>query len=202
MRTPTSRGLVAATVIALSLGVAACGTVLGDESAPAETVPTTAISTERTTPGNPDTSLPTGDEICTELSAELVSSTLGLEIVQATPTSPTADVAPTCSYSFVDDDEKTASVSISVLRPFDMAGRIGNPGYDVFVAVLKSYAEGVDFTETSLNIGRESVRLDLPNDHAAIADSGKHVLRVLVPRDAAEPEQVDALLAAAVGAIG
>lgn len=204
MRINTPRGALAATVIALALVVSACGSEGGsdDASADAPRTTTTAASSDVTTPGNPDTSLPTGEEICTKVPADTVSSALGLEITKASPSDPSADLAPTCTYAYTGAKGKAGAITVSALRPLDMAGRTGAEGYKLYLQVNKDFSKGVEFDEVAVDVGRESVRFTGPNAHVAISDTGTQVVLVSVPKGDADGEQAEALLVAVVGAIG
>lgn len=204
MRTNTSRGVLAATVITLALVLAACGGGDGSDDASSEVreTTTTAASSGSTTPGNPDSSLPTGEEICTKVSAELVGTTLDLDITDATPSDPSADLPPACTYAYAGAGGKPATITITALRPLDMGGQTGAEGYKWYVGVNKEFAGDVDVEEVPVEIGRESVRFTSETTHVSISDTGKQVVQVTVPKADADAEQADALLVATVGAIG
>lgn len=204
MRTHTPRGILAAIVIASALVVAACGGDDGSDevSADTEQTTTTAASSAATTPGNPDTSLPTAEEICTKVPTDVVSSTLGLEVTKAEPSDPLADKPPTCTYSFIDAEEEPATLTVAVLRPLDMGGRTGAKGYEATVGFLEAYKDEKGFESVPVDVGRQSVRLTAPDSHAMFSDTGKHVVQMLVPSAGVSGEEADALLAAVVGAVG
>lgn len=202
MRTRTSRGVLAAILIVLTVAIAACGDDGGADNASDDLVTSTTTATESTIPGDPDTSLPTGEEICTKVSSDLVGTTLDLEVTTATSSDPIADVPPSCTYAFIDSDGNPATVTVSALRPLDMGGRVGSAGYDTYVEANRTFAQAAGYGEAALKIGREAVRFTSPTAYAAISETGKHVVLVSVPTDDADVAQVDALLAAVAGAIG
>lgn len=203
MRTNSTRGILAASAIALTLLVAACGSEGGSDNASDDTVaPTTAASTESTTPGNPDTSLPTGEEICAGIPADVVASTLDVEVSKATASDPAADLPPTCTYAITDPEGDKTTITVSVLRPLDMLGNAGSEGYKTFVETNKEFAAGLEFEEVTVDVGRQATRFTTDTWHTAVADTGTQVVRVIVPEPEADGEQVDALLIEAVGVIG
>lgn len=198
MRTLTPRGTLAATVIALALVVTACGSDGGsDAKSNDDAVTTTTAASSDTTPGNPDTSLPTGEQICTKVPADVVGSTLGLEITKATGSDPGADQPPTCTYTY---DGGTAT--LSVLRPLDMNGKAGAEGYKAFVELNKAFAKGAEYDEVPVDVGRQSVRFTGTTTHAVVSDTGTQVVQIVVPKGDASGDQVDTLLTKVVAAIG
>jgi hypothetical protein len=202
MRTHTPRGALAATVLALALVVTACGDDGGSDAADETATSTTAAApVDETVPGNPDTTIPTGEEICAAITDATVGSTLEIDVTGATPSDPGADVAPSCAYAY-QGAEGPATVTISALRPLDMNGRTGAEGYKAFIAANKAIAAEVDYEEVPVEVGREAVRFTGATTHAAISDTGVHVVQVVVPKDDASGEQVDTLLATVVDAIG
>lgn len=201
MRTHTPRGILAATVISLALVVTACGGGSdSDDGASADDTTTTTVAQNTATPGNPDTSLPSGEQVCTKIPADVVSDKLGLEVTTASPSDPAADQAPTCTYATTGGGGE--AVTVAVLRPLDMNGNAGSEGFKSYVEINKAIAEGVEFDEVQVDVGRQAVRFTGTTTHAAIADTGTQVVSVVVPKDAASGEQVDALLGAVVTAIG
>ncbi len=204
MHIPNPRGTLAAAVIALALVVTACGGDDSSDKASTDTEQTTVppASTEPTKPGDPDTSVPTAEEICTKVSADVVSSSLGIEVTGAVPTDPLADVVPTCTYSYTGAKGKAGVVTVAALRPLDMGGRTGTEGYKSLVGSIETFFEGQDFETTPVEAGRQSVRFTGADAHATFSDTGRHVLQIVVPKADADPDEADALLAAVIGALG
>jgi hypothetical protein len=201
MRTTTSRGTLAATAIALTLLVAACGDKSDDVDD--ANVPTTRGTVPVSgTPGNPIIVMPTGADICNKLTSDVVGTALGLDITAAVPSDPLADVPPSCAYNYKGRKGGEATVSVSVLRPLDMLGRTGSEGYKTFVNVNKQLAVGNEYDEVPVIVGRRAVRFSTEDRHLAVADTGNQVVRIEVARADAAGDDVDELLATVVGTIG
>lgn len=201
MRTNTSRGLVAATAIALVLVVSACGSDGGSDKADADKPTTTVATTDSTTAGGSTTAAFTADELCAKITADLVGSALGLDIGDPSSAAASVDAPPTCTYPYQTSAGKDAAVTISVLRPIEMGGKTGAEGYDTYVGINKAIAANVDYEEQPVDAGREAVRFTGEATHAAIADTGTAVVQLSVPVDDAKGEQVDALLIKVVDAL-
>ena len=128
-------------------------------------------------------------------------STLDLDITEATPSDPSADLPPTCTYAYTGAKDKPATVVVSALRPLDMGGRTGAEGYKWYVEVNTAFAADVDFDQAPVEVGREAVRFT-STAHVGVADTGKQVVQVSVPKADADAAQAEELLVTVVGAIG
>ncbi len=183
MRTPTSRGLVAAAVIVLTLRVTACGD-RARRRRPRD-VPTTGIRPHgRRHAGQ-------SGHLAAHRRGDLRRAPRRRGELHAGPRDHRGDAeparpptwrrrAPTTTWT---PTNKPASGSISALRPFDMAGRIGNPGYEILVAVLKPTPRASSTPRPRwTSVGSRCLRPS-HRQRSAIADTGNQVLRVVVPKE-------------------